>query len=137
MKILLKILLYSFIFISIISSLFASSNLYDSTSETRFALPPKDTTNKGFDLIFISGVGVASGQNFSDYFKPSLALTLGFEIPFTKSHFCSIESIIHSWFANNYSNENILNKYFIKLSSNTYSQLGLSIVFKYYFFSNK
>ena len=69
----------------------------------------------------------------------SPAVSLGLEVPFTKSHMWSLELYEHFWTSNlrpelKSNNYNYLSKIYMKGSNDQYSQIGLSGVIKAYIF---
>lgn len=96
--------------------------------------------SKGIDLILIGGGGIAFFGSYHGYFNNSPAINIGLEIPFTKSHNSSFELSAHSWIArinSTYENNGFVDRNYIKISQNIYSQIGIFGVFKFYILSPK
>ena len=100
----------------------------------------EDVESKGIDLILIGGGGIAFFGSYHGYFNNSPAINIGLEIPFTKSHNSSFELSAHSWIArinSKYENNDFVNRNYIEISQNIYSQIGIFGVFKFYILSPK
>ncbi|MDT3738679.1 MAG: hypothetical protein RO257_04175 [Candidatus Kapabacteria bacterium] len=99
----------------------------------------EDVESKGIDLILIGGLGIADfSKNSGQDFNRVAAIDFGLEIPFTKSHFFSLELLTHSWIAKSTKHiEYDLDRYYIKVQNDIYTQIGLSAVIKSYFSSAK
>jgi hypothetical protein len=99
-----------------------------------------DSTKKVLDLIAIVGLGMTTGSTYGTWendFSNGPALALGLEVPFSKSHYFAFQLYGHTWVAKsrrghspNLSHVNY--RRYIELSSNYYSQIGLSAALKFY-----
>ena len=127
-----KLALFCFITL-IINSLigFANENIVLADSAKK--------EEKGIDIIVGGGLGGAYSSNFcircggwGKYFSFAPVLGLGLEIPFTKAHIFSIELYSHSWLAKPSKKDDIIDKHFVKINDNLYTQVGLSGVVKVY-----
>ncbi len=94
---------------------------------------------KGIDIIVVGGLGGAYSSNicircggWGKYFSFAPVLGLGLEIPFTKAHIFSIELYSHSWLAKPSKKDDIIDKHFVKINDNLFTQVGLSGVIKVY-----
>ena len=95
----------------------------------------KDSTDKGFDLIFLGGAGLLPKTSlFGSYFDPSPVFTYGLEIPLTESHNWSFQLHGHFWISKlvETPNQEIP---FYELSNNKYCQTGISTIIKWYIFN--
>jgi hypothetical protein len=116
---------------------FADSN--DSTALVKYdslEINNLDSTKKVHDLIAIIGLGMTTGSIWDSWerdFSNGPALALGLEVPFSKSHCFAFQLYGHTWVAKSrewYDYDHY--KRYIDLSSNFYSQIGLSAAIKFY-----
>jgi hypothetical protein len=97
-----------------------------------------DTSDNGFkyNAILIGGVGYSS--NVLGYYSYAPTLTLGFEIPFSKTHMSSFQLYSHIWIDDNLNLDKYCCQYnnhyeaFVSLGNGYYSMFGLAGVFKFY-----
>lgn len=132
----MKILIFLVILIQFM--LFYKS-IADEVPGDSLTIDKNDSSDKGIDLILIGGFGIADfSKNSGQDFNRVPAIDFGLEIPFTKSHFFSLELLTHSWIAKSTKHiEYDLDRYYIKVQNDIYSQIGLSAVIKSYFCSAK
>jgi hypothetical protein len=118
-----------------------SAEITDTIDTTKI----QEKKNKGFglELIAIAGGGMATGSNYdywSENFHDCPAFAIGIEVPFSKTHYVSVEIYEHLWSAKAYNPNTDYPKtdyrtVYTKGSNNRYSQYGTSAVLKAYIFS--
>ena len=104
-------------------------------SDSTSVVSTSDSTGSSFEMWLIGGVGMTTGSIANDWeynFKNGPAFIAGIEIPLTKSHIWGLEISHHTWLCKALVNDNCLNGYYLKISNDTYMQMGISAILKYY-----
>jgi hypothetical protein len=92
-------------------------------------------SDNGLNFLAVGGVGMTTRSSFgwwSDDFKNGPIVSLGIEIPFTKSHFWALEIYSHTWFCQIKRDLGYEAEEYNKITNFTYSQTGISAIFKLY-----
>ena len=117
--------------------IFIFNSLISFADESAVLADTKKKEDKGIDLIVVGGLGGAyttflDFSGWDNYFSFAPVLGLGLEIPFTKSHVFSFELYSHSWLAKPLKKDAFIDRRYVKINDNLYTQVGLSGVIKVY-----